>query len=311
MVRREVRAPLKSGSAGRGYPGRVQATEIHPLTPRITHARSVHRIQPSRWLVPVDFRELWRYRELVRFFVLRDIKSRYRQTYLGPVWAILRPLVTLVAFTLVFGQLAGIAPGWNGPYALWVTPGVLAFGYVTTALTNTSTSLVTNTHLITKTYFPRLYVPISTALTPIFDFLLGLLVLFALFAYYHRAPSWHFVFFPAFLVLTVLVTMGVGIWLCAFTARYRDWAFGMPFAVQMWLYATPVIYPIGKVPEPWRRLVDINPFTAVVAGFRWSLLGTSFGSLAPLAASLGIGTALMVSGLYVFRRAERSMVDML
>ncbi|MGH3008138.1 MAG: ABC transporter permease [Gaiellaceae bacterium] len=270
-----------------------------------------HRIQPSRWLVPVDFAELWRHRTLVRFFILRDLKSRYRQTYLGPVWGIVRPLLTIVVFTVIFGHLARIKTKTDLPYALWVTPAVLAFTYVSTALNSTAMSLVSNTHLITKVYFPRLYVPISAALTPIVDFLLGLLVVLALFLYYHRAPSWHIVFLPAFFALSALVTVGIGVWLSSFTARYRDMMFAVPYFVQVWQYATPVIYPVTFIPARFRWLLDVNPFTAVVDGFRWSLLGTPFGSLWTLAGSLGIGLLATASGLYVFRRAERFMVDAL
>ncbi|HET6917080.1 MAG TPA: ABC transporter permease [Acidimicrobiales bacterium] len=293
----------------------MQALESQALAPsRLTPPpKGVHRIQPSRWLVPVDPGELWRYRQLVWFFVLRDVKARYRQTYLGPTWAILRPLLTIVVFSAIFGGLAGISPGKNTdiPYALWVTPGVLAFTYISTALSNTSTSLVTNANLLTKVYFPRLYVPVATTLTPVVDLLLGFLVLFGLFGYFHRAPSWHIVFLPAFFVLAALIVAGVGLWLASFTARYRDAVFGVPFLVQIWQYATPVIYPAALVPEPYRRLLDLNPFTAVVDGFRWSLLGLPFGSLTALATSLGIALALVVTGLFVFRRTERFMVDML
>jgi lipopolysaccharide transport system permease protein len=249
----------------------------------------------------------------LRFFVLRDVKSRYRQTYLGPSWAILRPLVTIVVFSAIFGGLAGLSPGKNVhiPYALWVTPAVLAFTYVSTALTSTSTSLVQNSSLITRVYFPRLYVPIAATITPIVDFVLGMLVLLGLFVYFHRAPSWHIVFLPAFLGLATLVVVGLGLWLSSFTARYRDAIFGVPFFVQVWQYATPVIYPASLVPQPYRQLLDLNPFTAVVNGFRWSLLGLPFGSLVALAASLSIAVGLIVTGLFFFRYTERHMVDML
>ncbi len=295
----------------------MQATKPQALaTPHETApGGSIHRIQPSRWLVPVNFRELWRQRELMRFFVLRDLKSRYRQTYLGPVWGIVRPLLTIVVFAAIFGGLAGISPdkSFHGPYALWVTPGVVAFSYVSAALNATSTSLASNTHLITKVYFPRLYVPISTAVTPIFDFLLGLFVVLGLFIYFRQVPSWHIVFLPAFMVLAALVCIGFGIWLSAFTGRYRDMMFAVPFILQIWQYATPVIYPLYLVPQRYHLhlLVELNPFTAVVSGFRWALLGTPFGSLWMLASSMGIGVAATFSGLYVFRRAERFMVDTL
>jgi len=278
----------------------------------VAHPAGVHRIQPSGWLVPVDFGELWRYRELVRFFVLRDAKIRYRQTHLGPAWAIIKPLLTIVVFSAIFGGLAKISPGAgvNVPYALWVTPGVLAFGYVSTTLTNLSTSLVLNRQIITKVYFPRVYVPITTALTPIIDFVVGLLVLLGLFAYFDQTPSWHIVFLPAFLALCVLVTMGVGLWLCAFTARYRDWAIGVTFLVQIWQYATPVIYPVHLIPKPYRLALELNPYTGVVTGFRWCLLGLPLWPGA-VAASLGIGAAATITGLFFFRRTERFMVDLL
>lgn len=291
----------------------MQAAESQALAPArvAAHPNGVHRIQPSRWIVPVDFRELWRYRELVRFFVLRDAKSRYRQTYLGPAWAILRPLLTIVVFSVIFGGLANIKTGTDIPYPLWVTPGVLAFSYVATALTNTSTSLVTNANVITKVYFPRLYVPLSTALTPIIDFVIGLVVLLGLFLYYRHAPSWHIVFLPAFLALAALIVVGVGLWLSSFTARYRDVVFGVPFLVQIWQYATPVIYPVSFIPQQYQWLLYLNPFTAVVAGFRWSLLGVSFGSIWALVASISIALGVTATGLFVFKRTERIMVDML
>jgi lipopolysaccharide transport system permease protein len=296
-----------------GYPSRVQAADSQAITsPRApSHPREVRRIQPSRWIAPIDLRELWRYRELVRFFVLRDVKVRYRQTFLGASWAILRPLVTMVIFSAIFGSLAGISPGADIPYSLWVTPAVLVFGYLSSALINTGASLVNNSNLITKVYFPRLYVPVSTTLTPIVDFLLGLLVLFGLFVYFDRAPSWHVVFMPAFLFLAVLVTAGVGLWLSAFTARYRDVMIGVPFLVQIWQYLTPAIYPTSFVPPEYRWLLELNPLTAVVEGFRWSLFGLPFGSLTALVASVCIGVGATASGIFVFRRTERLMVDML
>lgn len=293
----------------------MQAAESQALASRPVAATTnrVHRIQASRWIVPVDVGELWRYRDLLWFFVLRDVKARYRQTYLGPSWALLRPLLQIVVFTAIFARLAHITPGPNVhiPYALWVTPGVIAFGYVTSALTNTSTSLMQNSHLITKVYFPRIFVPVATVITPLVDLLLGLLVLIGLFVYYHRAPSWFVVFLPAFFALAMLVVTGIGLWFSSFTARYRDTVFGVPFFVQMWQYATPVIYPVSFLPRRYQWLLDLNPFTAVVNGFRWSVLGLPFGSLTPLYSSVAIGAVLTASGIFLFRRTERLMVDLL
>ena len=311
-------APIGSRPVGFGrdtsvHFGAVEAAESQSRAPSRTGApvKSVQRIQPSRWFAPVDVREFWRYRELIRFFVLRDVRTRYRQMHLGAAWMILRPLLTIVIFSAIFGGLAGISPGTDIPYALWVTPGVLVFFYVSSALTATSSSLIANSTLITKVYFPRLYVPISAALTPIADLLLGLVVLLGLFAYFHRAPSWRIVFLPAFVALGVLVIMGVGLWFSAFTGRYRDVIFVAPFLAQIWQFLTPVIYPATYVSAGHRWLLDLNPLTAVVAGFRWSLLGLPFGSLVALETSVPIAVGLTMSGLFVFRRAERHMADML
>ncbi|MGH2933080.1 MAG: ABC transporter permease [Gaiellaceae bacterium] len=272
---------------------------------------AVRRIQPSSGLVPIDVAELWRYRGLARFFVLRDVKARYRQTFLGPAWAVLRPLMTIVIFSAIFGGLAGIKPGTNIPYALFVTPAVLAMSYFSSALAGTSASLLSNGGLLSKVYFPRLYAPFSAALTPFVDMLLALLVLLGLFAYYHRAPSWHVVFLPAFLMLAALVAAGFGMWLSGPSVRYRDVMFAMPFVLQIWQYATPVIYPVSFVPPTYRWLLALNPLTAVVAGFRWSLIGTPFGDTTVLYGSLGLAFVVSTSGLFVFRRAERTIVDMI
>lgn len=280
-----------------------------PLAPAT--AKPVQRIQPSHGLVPVDFRELWRYRALAGFFLLRNTKIRYRQMYLGPAWAILRPFMTIVIFSAIFGGLAKISPGTDIPYPLWVTPAVLAMTYISSALTNTSSSLVSNAPLISKVYFPRIYVPLVTTLTPLVDFLLGLTVLLGLFLYYDRVPSWHIVFLPLFLALTALIGIGFGLWISSFTVRYRDLIFAIPFAVQIWQYITPVIYPASFVPPSYRWLLAFNPLTAVMAGFRWAILGMPFGSMTDLLASLGVALGVTVSGLFVYRRAERTMADML
>jgi len=277
----------------------------------LARRRVVRRIQPSYGLVPIDFGELWRYRELARFFLLRDVKSRYRQTYLGPAWAILRPLATMVIFSAIFGGLAGIKSGSNIPYPLFVTPGVLAFAYFSSSLTGTSSSLLNNGGLLSKVYFPRLYAPFSAALTPIVDLVLSLSVLLGLFGYYDRAPSWRFVFLPVFLALAAMVALGVGMWLSGVTVRYRDVVFGLPFVLQIWQYATPVIYPVSFIPSSYRWLLALNPLTAVVAGFRWSLLGTPFGNTSVLFGSIGFSVVITVSGLFVFRRTERTIVDMI
>jgi lipopolysaccharide transport system permease protein len=271
----------------------------------------VRRIQPSSGLIPVDFGELWRYRDLALFFILRDAKSRYRQTFLGPAWAILRPALTIFVFSAIFGGLAGIKPGSDIPYPLFVTPGVLAMGYFASAFTGTSASLLSSGGLLSKVYFPRLYAPFSAALTPLIDLALSLVVLAGLFIYFRWVPSWHIVFLPVFVLLAALVALGFGMWLAGVTVRYRDVMFAMPFALQIWQYATPVIYPVSFVPPEYRWLLALNPMTAVVEGFRWSLLGTPFGDTTVLYTSLAIAAVVSATGLFAFRRTERTIVDLL
>lgn len=289
----------------------MQAVETPALGAGSQRTRVIRRIQPSQGLIPIDVGELWRYRELLLFFLLRDVKARYRQTFLGPAWAILRPIMTIAIFSAVFGGLAGIKPGTNIPYPLFVTPGVLMMAYFASALSGASGSLLSNGGLLSKIYFPRLYAPISAAMTPLVDLLLSLLVLLGLFAYFHRVPSWHFIFLPAFLALAALTALGVGLWLAGLTIRYRDVGFALPFVLQIWQYATPVIYPVSLVPPAYRWLIEINPMTAVVVGARWSLLGTPFGTTTVLFASIGSAFVVTASGLFVFRRTERTIVDML
>lgn len=283
----------------------MAAAEIGPPAP------GMRRIQPSRGVIPIDFAELWRYRHLSYYFLIRNIKGRYRQTFLGPLWAILRPLMTMLIFSVIFGGLAGIKPGSNIPYPLFVTPGVLAFSYYSSAMSGTSASILANSGLMAKAYFPRLYAPYAAALTPVVDLVLALTVLMALFGYYHRLPSWHFVFLPAFVALAAVVALGSGLWLTGVSVRYRDVAFALPFAVQILQYATPVIYPLSLVPSKYRWLYALNPVTAVVQGFRWSIVGTPFGHLWILGASIGFGVVFTVIGLFIFRRTERTIVDML
>jgi lipopolysaccharide transport system permease protein len=295
-----------------GYPGAVEAEAMRsPALERTPHPRATVRIQPSGGLIPINVGELWRYRALAWFFVLRDAKSRYRQTFLGPAWAIIRPLMTIVIFSAIFGGLAGIPSGTDIPYPLFVTPAVLAMNYFSSALTGSSGSLLANGNLISKVYFPRLYAPLSAALTPLIDFGLSLVVLLGLFVYYHRAPTWHVVFLPAFLMLAALVGLGFGMWLAGPSVRYRDVAFALPFVLQIVMYTTPVIYPVTFVPSEYRWLLALNPLTAIVEGFRWALLGTPFGDTTVLYVSLGLALAVTATGLFMFRRAERTIVDMI
>jgi lipopolysaccharide transport system permease protein len=271
----------------------------------------VRRIEPSRGFIPIDLAELWRYRELLHRLVFRDIKARYKQTYLGPVWAILRPLVSMVLMSAVFGGLAGFTSGTTVPYPLFLFAGILVWTYFSSALTGSGSSLLSYSGLLGKAYFPRLYAALAAASAPLVDFALSLTIVFGLFGYYGRWPSWHIVFIPLFVLMAMVGALGVGLWLAGISVRYRDVPFTVPYVVQLWFYATPVLYPVSKLPEPFRTLLVLNPMTSVIDGFRWSLLGITPPNIGILLGSWAFALLLFVGGLFHFRRTERTIVDLM
>jgi lipopolysaccharide transport system permease protein len=274
-------------------------------------APGMRRIQPSRGFIPIDFSELWRYRELLFRLVWRDVKARYKQTVLGPVWAILRPLVSMVLMAAIFGGLAGFKSGSDVPYPLFLYGGLLVWTYFSSAITSSSSSLLNYSGMLGKAYFPRLYAPFAAVTAPLVDLGIALVIIFGLFGYYGRWPSWHIVFLPCFVGLAGLAGLGVGLWLCGASVRFRDVPFTLPFAVQLWFYVTPVLYPVSKLPEPFRTLLVLNPMTAVVDGFKWSLLGITPPNVPIVVGSSVFTLALVFAGLFYFRRTERTIVDML
>jgi lipopolysaccharide transport system permease protein len=273
--------------------------------------RRVRRIQPSTGVIPIDFAEVWRYRELLHRLVFKDVKARYRQTYLGPFWAIFRPFVSMVLMSAIFGGLAGFTSGTDIPYPLFLYAGILVWTYFSSALSGTASSLLSYGGLLGKAYFPRLYAPFSAVSAPLVDFFLSLGIVFILFGYYKIWPSWHVVFMPFFVLLAMVSGLCIGLWLCGISVRYRDVPFALPFAIQLWFYATPVIYPVSKLPEPYSSLLALNPMTSVVEGFRWCLLGITPPDVPILVGSTCIAIILFVGGLYYFRRTERTIVDMM
>ena len=263
-----------------------------------------------RGVFSIDPRELWAYRELVFFLVWRDIKVRYKQTVLGAGWAILQPVMTMVIFSVIFGSFAKI-PSDHLPYPLFAYAGLLPWTYFSTCLTSSSLSVVGNVNLITKVYFPRLLVPLETVMVPIIDFLLAFVVLIGLMAWYGVVPGWHVVAFPAFLLLALVTALGVGLWLATLNVRYRDVPYTIPFLTQIWMYASPVVYPVSIVPHKWQWLIALNPMAGVIEGFRWALLGQSAPSATVLGASAGMALLLLVTGLAYFRRGEREFADLI
>lgn len=257
------------------------------------------------------WRDLWRYRELLYFLAWRDFLVRYKQTIVGISWAAIKPLLTILALTLVFGRLAKM-PSGGVPYALLVVCGMIPWQFFSTALMEAGNSLVTNSNLITKIYFPRLIVPLGTILVSFVDMLIAVLILGLLLVWYRFLPPWQILFFPVFLLLTLGASAGAGLWLSALTVKYRDFRFIIPFVIQFGLYVSPVGFLSSAVPERFQFLFSLNPIVGIVDGFRWCILGGAnpFPTLS-LSLSVLVIAILLAGGVWFFRRTERSFADII
>jgi len=265
-------------------------------------------IEPTRGWVALKLNELWAYRELLYFFVWRDIKIRYKQTILGVSWAIIQPFFTMVIFSLFFGRLAKV-PSDGLPYPIFSYAALVPWTFFANALTQASNSLVMNANMIKKIYFPRLTVPTATVLAGTVDFTLAFLVLLAMMVFYGLFPTWNVVWLPFFLLLALSTSLGVGLWLSAMNVQFRDVRYIVPFLTQAWLFATPIAYPSSLLSEPWRTLYGINPMVGVVEGFRWALLGTNTAPGPILIVSSLVSAGLLVSGAFYFKRMEKTFAD--
>lgn len=265
-------------------------------------------IRPSRGWVSLGLRDLWEYRELLYFLVWRDVKVRYKQTALGAAWAILQPFLTMVVFSVFFGNLARV-PSDGIPYPVFAYTALLPWQLFAYALTESGNSLVASQQLITKVYFPRLVIPISAVLAGLVDFCIAFVVLLGMMLYYGIVPTAAALTLPLFLLLAVMTALAVGLWLSALNVQYRDVRYTIPFLTQFWLFATPVAYPSSLVPAWIRPLYGLNPMAGVVEGFRWALLGKS-GGVGPLVfvSALVVGL-LLVGGLVYFRHMEKTFAD--
>jgi lipopolysaccharide transport system permease protein len=258
--------------------------------------------------VSLNLRELCEYRELLYFLTWRDIKVRYKQTALGAAWAIIQPLFTMLVFSLFFGRLAKI-PSDGIPYPLFSLAALVPWTFFANGLTQSSNSLVGSSNLITKVYFPRLAIPISTILSGVVDFFLAFLVLVAMMFYYRVAPGTNTPWLVLFLLLALATSLGVGLWLSALNVEYRDVRYVVPFLVQFWMFATPIAYPSTLLPERWRTLYGLNPMAGVVEGFRWALLGAKTQPGPMLAVSSLAALVILVTGALYFRRMEKTFAD--
>src|SRR5580658_7158372 len=262
---------------------------------------------PSRWW-EVPLVELCKFRELVSFFVWRDIKIRYKQTAIGAAWAVLQPFLTMLIFTLFFGRLAHI-PSGGLPYPIFYYSALLPWMYFAVALQNATNTIVDNQRLVTKVYFPRLALPLSSVLSGLVDFGISFLMFIPMMAYYRIRPTAAVLWLPVFLLLAILTALGVGLWLSAMNAIYRDVRYVVPFLVQFWMVASPVAYPSSLIPEKWRWLYGLNPMAGVIEGFRWSLTGNGEPPGRLIFVSAGVVIVVLFAGLAYFQKMETTIAD--
>ena len=256
--------------------------------------------------------DLWRYRELFFILAWRDISVRYKQTIIGLAWAIIRPFLTMVVFTVIFGRLAKLPSDGNTPYALMVFSAMLPWTFFSTSLSEASNSLVDNANLISKVYFPRLIVPTATVVAAFLDFLISFVILLFLMVYYQFAPTWNILLLPAFLLLALLASIGPGLWITSLNVKYRDFRYIIPFLVQFGLYVSPVGFSSQIIPQQWRLLYSINPMVGVIDGFRWCILGGQSPLYWPgFSLSFAIVVFLLWLGIRQFRKMERTFADLI
>jgi lipopolysaccharide transport system permease protein len=290
--------------------GRPGISAVKNQSEREGPARPVREIRPQRGLFDLDLGSVWRYRELLHLLVLRELKVRYKQAALGAAWVIIQPLFTVAVFTAVFGVFARI-PSDGLPYAVFALAAVIPWTYFAEALRRSITGLVDDSELIRKIYFPRLALPIAAVIAPLVDFLISLGVLVLVMAWYRVPPTIHLLIMPAFLAMAVGLSLAFGLWLGPLNVRYRDIKHILPFFVQVWMYASPVVYPLSMVPERWRLLYSLNPMVGIIEGFRWTILGTTTPDPTAIAMTIALTLVFLTSGLIFFRRAERTFADVI
>jgi homopolymeric O-antigen transport system permease protein len=283
--------------------------------------RQIIEIRPNKGLFNLELDVVWRYRELLYFLIWRELKVRYKQAAIGAGWAIIQPVFAVLIFTAVFGYFARI-PSDGIPYPLFAFAAMLPWTYFAEAFRRSGTGLVDDSDLICKIYFPRLIIPFAAVITPMVDFLLSFLVLLALLTWYGIVPTWNVVFLPLFLVVAMMLGLSVGLWLGPVNVRFRDIKHTLPFLIQIWMYASPVVYPLSIVPEKWQLLYSLNPMVGVIEGFRWALFGKdnlyflTIGikdnpSLQAMGLSLSLVVLVLLGGIIFFKKMERSFADVI
>ena len=280
------------------------------MSSRAIQTPAVVEIRPSRGLFDLDLGVVWRYRELLGILVQRDIKVRYRQAALGATWAVVQPVFAVLILTVVFGHFAKI-PSDGLPYPVFAFAAQLPWTYFAEAVRRGSVGLVADSELVRKVYFPRLILPVASVTGPLIDFGVTFVVLLVTLAFFHILPTWRLVFVPVFLAIEMVLALAVALWLGPVNAKFRDIMHTIPFLLQVWMYATPIAYPLSIVPEKWRALYSLNPMVGVVEGFRWALLAKANPDPRAMAISATVIVIVLLGGLVWFKSRERSFADII
>jgi len=283
------------------------SVEAHPAP---TAHDQIVEIRPDRGWLDLDLNAVWRYRELLVVLMLRDIQVLYKQALLGAAWAILQPVFAVVIFTIVFGYFARM-PSEGIPYPVFAFAGVLPWTYFAEAVRRSGTGLVTDAELVRKVYFPRLIMPLANVISPLLDFLIAFVVLLILMAFYAIAPTWKLLVIPPLMVIAALLALSIGLWLGPINVRFRDVKHTLPFIIQIWMYASPIVYPLSMVPEQWQSLYSLNPMVGVIEGFRWAVFNQGEPNFTALGVSGLVIVFLLAGGLVFFRRMERTFADVI
>jgi len=273
-------------------------------------SQAVVEIRPSKKLFNLELGLLWRYRELLYFLIWRELKVRYKQAVLGVAWAVLQPIIAVLIFTAIFGYFAKI-PSEGVPYAVFAFTALIPWTYFAAALQRGGLGLVEDSDLVRKIYFPRLVIPIAMVTAPLVDFLLSFVILLGLLAWYGIAPTANVIFLPLFMLLAMLLALAVVLWLGPINVRFRDVKHTLPFMVQVWMYASPVVYPVSMIPERWQLLYGLNPMVGVIEGFRWALLGKANPDFQAMVLSAVFVLVMLLGGIVYFKRMERFFADVI
>lgn len=290
--------------------GQTQSVSTNRVEPAGANGCATIVITPPGGWISLNLGELWRYRDLLTLLVWRDISSRYRQSLIGYGWAVLKPVLSMLIFTFIFGRVANF-PSDGAPYAIFSFAALLPWMYFSGTLSGVTNSIVSSQHLLTKVYFPRLVLPLANATVGLAELAVQAVVLALLMVWYQFLPGWQILFVPAFVVVSVLVSLAFGLWLTALNVKYRDVGQIVPFLLQAWMWLCPIVYSSSMIPPKWRLLYGFNPMVGVIEGFRWSILGTLTPDWTMMAVSFSVVAAIFLSGLYYFRKTETTFADII